>query len=56
MNLAENMELAHRDRGLRAVEELRAAQTAPALFKPEWTERAKADLEAAKNGMRMWSE
>lgn len=53
--LDENMLLAHRERGQRAVAELEAAAKAPALFKPEWAERASTDLRAAQTGMDLWS-
>lgn len=53
--LAENMLLAHRDRGQRAVAELEAAAKAPGLFKPEWSERASEDLRKAQAGMDLWS-
>jgi hypothetical protein len=53
--LEENMLFAHRDRGKRALAELEAAAKAPALFKPEWSERASRDLDAARAGADLWS-
>jgi hypothetical protein len=51
----ETLMFGHRDRAKRAVAELNAAAQAPALFKPEWTERAQADLEAARRGVELAS-
>jgi hypothetical protein len=53
--LAVNMADAHAQAGERALMDLRAAKVAPALFKPEWTERAAADYAAAERGMGVWS-
>jgi hypothetical protein len=55
-NLRSNMVEAHAAAGERAIADLKAAETAPALFKPEWTERAQADLDRAREGMRVWSQ
>jgi hypothetical protein len=54
-DLAENMLLAQRDRAQRALRDLEYAQQAPALFKPEWTARAAAELEAARASARLWT-
>lgn len=54
-DLDENMMLAHRDRAARANDELLAAQKAPAFFKPEFVERAKAEMQAAAAGATLWS-
>ena len=44
---------AHQQRAQRAVDELEAAASAPALFKPEFVERATEDLRKAREGMRL---
>lgn len=54
-NLRQSMVDAHIAAGERALAEVQAAQTVPALFTPEWTERAQADYDRAVAGMRVWS-
>lgn len=55
MTLQENMYLAWQEKAERAFAEERAAVEAPALFKPEWSARASADLRKALAEMRRWS-
>lgn len=38
----------HQKRMDESIRDLRYAQAAPALFKPEWTERAVADIKGAR--------
>lgn len=51
---AENLALAWQARGQRAIADLTAAQQAPGLFKPEWTERAHAELQTAQRNLTYW--
>lgn len=54
-NLRVNMVNAHAAAAEAAMMEQQAAVTAPALFKPEWWERAQGDYDRGMAGMRMWS-
>lgn len=51
---AENLAHAWQARGQRAITDLNAAQQAPGLFKPEWTDRALAELQQAKRHLTYW--
>ena len=51
---AENLAHAWQTRGQRATADLDAARRAPALFKPEWTERARAELQTAQRNLTYW--
>lgn len=50
----EHMIAAQRERLERARMDLIYADQAPALFKPEWTERAQAEAEDAYYAMQYW--
>lgn len=54
-NLRQSMVNAHAQVGEQALVDLRAAATAPALFKPEWVDRAQGDYDRSVGGMRVWS-
>lgn len=51
---AENLAAEWYARARRAEADLRAAMKAPVLFKPEWTERAVADLKRAQSQLNYW--
>ena len=51
---AENLAHAWQGRAQRAVADLQAAQQAPALFKPEWSDRALAELRRAQQQLNYW--
>jgi hypothetical protein len=50
----EHMIAAQRERLERARNDLFLADQAPALFKPEWTERAQQEATDAYYGMQYW--
>lgn len=54
-NLRASMVDAHAQAGERALADMKAAATAPALFKPAWSDRAQSEYKAAVAGMRLWS-
>lgn len=52
--LTEGLAAAWADRGRRALSDLEYAQKAPALFKPEWSKRAKTELITARQNIAYW--
>lgn len=50
----EQLAVAHAQRRSRAAADLQAAATAPALFTPEWTQRADRELADANTWMSFW--
>lgn len=54
-NLASEMAAAWNECRLKATDDLLAAAMAPALFKPEWSERALVEIGRARGEIVRWS-